>query len=820
MRCRAIVRACLGSGLAAAVAGCAGQALRPVCGQAREWKLPPRSETPAHDAPEERVEARLAEVTESIALHLDGVTVLGAEAVLRAALDEWHEIGQPRPDSDPGALAEDVKFRLEDEYHRRGYAGAEVTVTVGPVRAKGSRRVDVTAREGPRTLVTAIAIEGARHLSPAELARFYWDHAPRTVPVFGGHCFVERVAESAASRMAERYRSDGFRAARVRLDDVEWNEDRTEARLRYVVGEGPRARLARIRLEGRDTEHPEKTIPLDIPRDELAAVLEAAGIRTGIPYGLIVGSRARDALLRHYAEQGYPFTHVQLSERVATDAEGVPRYELGLDVFEHEFTSVCRVGVAGNTWTRDHVVRNEASHLIGRDYRASDVDAVQRALAAMGIFRSVHVQRQAVVETLPDGTTRPHPDLVDLQIDVEEADWAVVRGDLGFATNEGPRVGAAVDLNNLTSFGHSAQLRGVFSEIRQRVEGKLTAPRVAFGWLPLSRRPSFRVREGEFEATLSRPILGPLEALVGYRFRATTIYDEALGVAVASASAAAPVDDLRGSSIFLGWVLDGRDNRWNPREGAFASMTLTHSGRFLMDGTWEETFDDSWRGSLGGNMHLGQMEGQIAAYASAGRVTAAFRGAAAAVRYRPTHAQLAAGRFGRLPPPYRVFAGGHHSVRSFVEGELGPMSGDNPATPANEGGAPLGGLGRAVMNAELRVRLWPGVEESQFGLGAVFFFDAGSVWPYEAEALSMVQLTEGLAAGSDVRSRVRGRYRSRPEDVAFALGVGLRIETIIGPIGVELGWNPDRRRIAPVRSGGGPRHEDAFAVFFQVGQTF
>lgn len=817
------------------MAGCAAPPVRPVCAQKRDWTLPPRPTAAAHEAPEERAETRLAEVAATVSLHCEGVTVFGSDAVLRAALDEFHEIGHPRVGSDAAALAEDVKFRLEDEYHRRGYAGAEVTVRVGEPRASGTRRVDVSAREGPRTLVTAIAVEGARHLSDAELARFYWDHAPRTVPVFGGHCYVERVAESAASRMAERYRTDGFRGVRVRLDEVDLSADRTEARLRYVVGEGPRATLARIRIDGRDPAKPMATVTLDVPRQELRGVLAAAGIREGDAYGLIVGSRARDALLRHYAEQGYPFTHVQLTERAEVDADGTPRYELGLEVFEHDFTSICRVGVAGNVWTQDSVVKHEAAWLAGRDYRASEVDAVQRALTAMGIFRSVHIRRQAVEEVVPGGPPVPHPDLVDLQIEVEEADWAVLRGDLGFATNEGPRIALAVDLPNFSSFGHSAQLRSVFSELRQRVEGKLTAPRTLFGLLPLrtrllgawedrptplSRRPSFRVREGEFEAALSRPILGPLEALVGYRFRATTIYEEEPGVGLASASATAPVDDLRGSSIFVGWVLDGRDNRWNPREGAFASMTLTHSGRFLMDGTWDDAFGDAWRGSLGGNMHLGQMEGQIAAYASAGPLTAAFRGSASAVRYRPTRAQLAEGRFGRLPPPYRVFAGGHHSVRSFAEGELGPMSGDDPTTVGNEGGAPLGGLGRAVVNAELRLRLWPSIEESQFGVGAVFFFDAGSVWPYEDEALAMVRLTEGLATGAAVPSRVRGRYRTRPEDVAFAVGVGLRIETIIGPIGVEFGWNPDRRRVPPARSDGGPRHEDAFAVFFQVGQTF
>ncbi|MHC5021541.1 MAG: BamA/TamA family outer membrane protein, partial [Planctomycetota bacterium] len=323
-----------------------------------------------------------------------------------------------------------------------------------------------------------------------------------------------------------------------------------------------------------------------------------------------------------------------------------------------------------------------------------------------------------------------------------------------------------IDFPNFTSAGHSAQLRAVLSTLRQRIEGKLTAPwtfgvpvrtRVDLSWEdrpePLTDDYSFRAEEARAAVTFSRPIIGDLRGFLGYETTSTRVFDATdafLTQTSIGTGADATVPDLRLSALSVGWELDGRDNRFNPRTGAYATMryTFAHS-------------------DLGGNVDFHRLEGTIAMYYSAGPFTLALRSDSAAVDYDSSE------DFSKLPPPFRVFTGGARSVRSFPEGELGPLT--IADTNGQGGGSPLGGLGYGVVNLELRTTLWQ-YEDTPFGVSLLLFADAGSVWPYSEESDLMVPGNQDP-----------DRYRTRATDVAFALGWGLRFDTFIGPIGFHRG---------------------------------
>ena len=112
------------------------------------------------------------------------------------------------------------------------------------------------------------------------------------------------------------------------------------------------------------------------------------------------------------------------------------------------------------------------------------------------------------------------------------------------------------------------------------------------------------------------------------------------------------------------------------------------------------------------------------------------------------------GGFENVPVDERFFTGGSTSVRSFPERELGPQ---------DRGGKPVGGLSRGVLNVEYVFPLAGDLK------GAVFA-DAGSV------------SKDSLAPFEDLR---------------FALGAGLRYQLPIGPLRLDYGWNPARRRDEP-----------------------
>jgi outer membrane protein insertion porin family len=106
-----------------------------------------------------------------------------------------------------------------------------------------------------------------------------------------------------------------------------------------------------------------------------------------------------------------------------------------------------------------------------------------------------------------------------------------------------------------------------------------------------------------------------------------------------------------------------------------------------------------------------------------------------------------------LPIDMRLFNGGSSTVRSFGERELGAQS---------TGGTPLGGTLMHAANLELSYEVIENLELAVFA-------DAGSL------------------------SREDDNLWAIPEDLRYAIGLGVRYALPVGPLRVDYGYNPDRR---------------------------
>jgi outer membrane translocation and assembly module TamA len=113
-----------------------------------------------------------------------------------------------------------------------------------------------------------------------------------------------------------------------------------------------------------------------------------------------------------------------------------------------------------------------------------------------------------------------------------------------------------------------------------------------------------------------------------------------------------------------------------------------------------------------------------------------------------------------LPASERFFAGGDSTVRGFSLDRLGT---DPTISPT---GFPTGGNGLIVLNAELRATIVG-------GFGAVAFLDAGNVF------LRVTDLDLG--------------------QLRAAAGFGIRYQSPVGPIRIDMGFKLDRRELSPGR---------------------
>ena len=202
-----------------------------------------------------------------------------------------------------------------------------------------------------------------------------------------------------------------------------------------------------------------------------------------------------------------------------------------------------------------------------------------------------------------------------------------------------------------------------------------------------------------------------------------------------------------GPRIALQW--DRRDDAVNPTSGALFGWTV----------------DSSWRGVAATEDLIGaSLRAQF--YYPLPIVEG--RGIVFYTGYRAAVVQPILGN-GRVPIQKRLFLGGEDTVRSFEEDRLGPQ---------NLLDTPLGGELSLMATFELRVQILG-------ELWGVVFADVGTV---------------------------EERLRDFPRrDIDSGIGFGLRYHTPLGPVRLEIAFNPDRDRSA---------EEDLFEVVLAVGFRF
>ena len=227
-------------------------------------------------------------------------------------------------------------------------------------------------------------------------------------------------------------------------------------------------------------------------------------------------------------------------------------------------------------------------------------------------------------------------------------------------------------------------------------------------------------------------------------------------------------------SAVIGWAATRTrafPNLVSPVSGNVMRLELRHASP-LVGATKDASFN---RATFDGSWYQQALGGILVTRLRAGAVLGTRLGLAASA---PTF----------IPLTERLYAGGPNSVRGFRQNEMGPaiyvpddfsidtLPGDSTflwsADPdlVGERTVPSGGDNVFVMNAELRMRSPAYPELVQYAL----FVDAGQVW-----------------------NRGRAGTGVNFADIRVTPGIGLRLFSPIGPIRMDVGYNPYRRTPGP-----------------------
>jgi outer membrane protein insertion porin family len=435
-------------------------------------------------------------------------------------------------------------------------------------------------------------------------------------------------------------------------------------------------------------------------------------------------------------------------ENAHTCAEA--RCTVTLTAHPGERTELGQLVVAGLGRTKPATVTRLAGLQTPSLLGVSSLLEAQRRLLSLGLFQ------QATLRPIPG---QDRGDSQGYVIEVEEALTRSISWGLGWDSVAQGRVSFSWSQLNLGGRGRSISFSTDLSRTEQDVELLYRAPK---NLSPLGFPTWMAVYRG-FEDRIDYQVERQgLWVEVGDRWRKPLRVVPRYDYSIVNSNAPPEVEsdleredqDINISSItpILEW--DTRDDPLMPHRGLYASL----QPQFAFE-------------AFGADAQFDKITLMLSAYAPAGRTVLAGALRVGGIHPRtPATADSTSTDNLQVPIAVRYFAGGRISNRAFPTDELGA-----PGT-FGEDGAPIGGAGAAIANLELRFPV-SGV------VGGNVFIDGGNVWP----------------SWRDVST----------DEMRWGVGLGVRVETPMGPFRLEYGWKLDQRE-----------GESPGELFFSFGNPF
>ena len=638
------------------------------------------------------------------------------------------------------ALLDKAEQELQRQYFNRGRYAVEIKSTLTPLeRNRVAVQFDVV--EGDSAKIRQINIVGNKAFKEKELL----DQFASTTP--GWLTWYTKNDQYSKSRLGgdiealrSFYLNRGYLEFNVDSTQVSISPDKQGIYITVNVTEGPQYKVSDVKLAGQ----------MLVPEAELQKLVT---VKPGEVFERDRLTETTKKIADRLGNDGYAFANVNAVPELDKDKSTVA-FTLFVDPGRRVYVN--RVNVAGNTKTRDEVVRREIRQMEGAYYDAEKINRSRDRLNRLGYFNEVNIETPSVA-----GTT----DQVDVNVGVTEKSTGNVMLGAGFSSSEGLVLSGSVSQNNVFGTGNrlSAQINS--GSVNKVYSLSFTNPYYTIDGISLG----YDLYRRDIDAT-------DLDNVGDYK---TSTY---------------------GAGVRFGLPVNERD---------FISFGLTYEQTTLTTNSssptiyqlFEQEFgsdndtlrlDASWARDTR-NSYLFPTKGQLQ------RVAAEVGTPAGSLQYYKLSFQhqqflplskrftlmlngevgIGGGLSGKPLPFFKNFyAGGNSSVRGFKNGTLGPHDQNDDA---------LGGDKRIIGNAELFFPL-PGLKDDQ-SLRMSAFVDAGATFGPNDD---------------------QGRYKDFAfGDLRYSAGIAVLWVSPLGPLKFSLAQ--------PLASKPGDREE---MFQFTLGNTF
>lgn len=348
-------------------------------------------------------------------------------------------------------------------------------------------------------------------------------------------------------RLERYYRTQGFFMSEI-TPEVKIEEE--GVRIYFYVVEGPRPRIERIIIRGSDDPKIEQLFDIGFNDFFIAAKIR----------------ESESNISDYFKDRG--FAYVNITSITLPDS-GVLTFAIDTGR-KYYVRSIIFDGMKN---CREEVLRREMEIQRGDHFSKSKIAKSQRNIYALGFFGTINIDLVAV-----------EPDSIDLHLTVRELKSRILNFGIGFSIPVGFLFSFAIEELNLWNRGHRFQVRPAFKinidqEWETKLEGRYIIPHILpwrmtftllpFWWYEETTDYIRHTRGGE--SRISKLITDNLIATLANQYK----YVDLRIISPEEIS-----DTLRGvtNSVKLQFMIDYRDDFFNPRNGYYALPLIEYAG--------------------------------------------------------------------------------------------------------------------------------------------------------------------------------------------------------------------------------------------------
>ena len=331
------------------------------------------------------------------------------------------------------SLLERAEQELRRQYLSRGLYGVEIKTTVTPIE-RNRVNISIAVNEGEISKIRSIEFTGNKVFSDRTLRTQMELSTPNWISWYTKRDQYSRQKLGAdLETLRSYYLNRGYLDFRIESVNVSITPDKKDIAVTINVAEGERYTISSVKLGG-------ELLGLD---EDLAPLVT---VKPGDVFNAEQVNAIGKAVTDRMSTLGYAFA----------TANPVP--EPNRETREVAFTIIVdpgrrvyvrRINIAGNTRTKDEVVRREVRQFEAAWFDADRVRLSRERLDRLGYFETVTVDTPAVPTA---------PDQVDVNVTVKERATGNIQLGAGYSSSEGLVLTAGLSQQNLFGSGNALSL--------------------------------------------------------------------------------------------------------------------------------------------------------------------------------------------------------------------------------------------------------------------------------------------------------------------------------------------------------------------------